>query len=65
MFILVILYIREYLHVHVHFVCVFTKLFTGTRASEDVKFWVSGSRNNQKCTALQIAKQVYTDISSV
>ena len=38
-FILVILYIREYL-------CVFTKLFTGTRVSEDLQFWVSGSRNN-------------------
>ena len=44
-FILVILYIREYL-------CVFIKLFTGTRVSEDFTFRVSGSRNNRKCTAL-------------
>ena len=35
-FILVILYIREYL-------CVFTKLFTGNRVSEDFQFRVSGS----------------------
>ena len=42
-FVLVILYIREYL-------CVFTKLFTGARVSED--FRVSGSRNNQERTAL-------------
>ena len=40
-FTLVILYIREYLHV-------FIKLFTGTRVSEDFQFRVSGSRNNQK-----------------
>ena len=38
-FILVILYIRGYL-------CVFTKLFTGNRVSEDFQFWVSDSRNN-------------------
>ena len=44
-FILVILYIREYLRV-------FTKLFTGTWVSEDFQFWVSGSRNNRKHTAL-------------
>ena len=44
-FILVILYIREYL-------CVFTKLFTGTWVCEDFQFQVSGSRNNQKSTAL-------------
>ena len=43
--ILVILYIQEYSRV-------FTKLFTGTRVSEDVQFHVSGSRNNQKRTAL-------------
>ena len=43
-FILVILYIQEYL-------CVFTKLFTGTRVSEDFQFWVSGSGNNRKRTA--------------
>ena len=46
-FILVILYIREYVHV-----CVFTKLFTGSRVSKDFQFWVSGSRNNQKQTAV-------------
>ena len=40
---MVILYIREYLHVHV---------FTGTRVSEDFQFRVSGSRNNRKRTAL-------------
>ena len=44
-FILVILYIQEYL-------CVLTKLSTGTRVSEDFQFWVSGSRNNRKRTAL-------------
>ena len=47
MFMLVILYIREYLHV-----CVFTKLFTGTWVSEDFQFRVSASRNNGKWTAL-------------
>ena len=41
------LYIREYL-------CVFTKLFTGTRLSEDLQFWlISGSleicENAQPC----------------
>ena len=36
---IVILYIQEYLRF-------FTKLFTGTRVSEDFQFWVSGSRNN-------------------
>ena len=45
-FILVILYIQEYL-------CVFTKLFTGTRVSEDFQFRVTGSRNNRKRTALE------------
>ena len=40
--ILVILYIQEYL-------CVFIKLFTGTRVSKDFQFWVSGSQNNQTC----------------
>ena len=38
-FILVILYIQEYLFV-------FTKLFTGTRVSEDFQFWVSDYGNN-------------------
>ena len=38
-FILVILYIREYLHT----VRVFTKLFTGTRVSEDFQFQVGCS----------------------
>ena len=32
----------------------FTKLFTGTRVSEDFQFWVSGSRNNRKHTALTV-----------
>ena len=41
-FILVILYIREYL-------CVFTKLFTGNRVFQ---FWVSSSRTNRIRTAL-------------
>ena len=40
MFILVISYIREYLHV-------FTKLFTGTRVSKDFQIWLSGSRNTK------------------
>ena len=44
-FILVILYIREYL-------CVFTKLFTGTQVFEDFQFRVSSSRNNRNHTAL-------------
>ena len=44
-FILVILYIGEYL-------CVVIKLFTGTRVSKDFQFRVSGSRNNRKRTAL-------------
>ena len=44
-FILVILYIQEYL-------CVFAKLFTGNRMSEDFQFWVSGSWNNRNRTAL-------------
>ena len=35
-FILVILYIQEYLRVY-------KKLFMGTRVSKDFKFWVSGS----------------------
>ena len=35
-----ILYIKEYLRV-------FTKLFTGARASEDFQFRLSGSRNNR------------------
>ena len=44
-FILVIyLYIREHL-------CIFTKLFTGNRVSEDFQFRVSSSRNNRKRTA--------------
>ena len=38
-FILIILYIREYL-------CVFTKLFTGNWVSDDFQFRVSCSRNN-------------------
>ena len=38
MFILVILYILEYL-------CVLTKLFTGTRVSEDFQFRVSGIKS--------------------
>ena len=33
------------------FMC-FTQLFTGTQVFEDFKFCISGSRNNQKCTAL-------------
>ena len=41
MFILGILYIREYLRV-------LTKLFTGTQVSKDLQFRVSSSRNNQK-----------------
>ena len=45
-FVLVILYIHEYL-------CIFTKLFTGTRVSEDITFRVSDSRNNRKRTALE------------
>ena len=45
-FILVILYIQKYL-------TVFTKLFAGTRVSKDFLFWVSGSRNNRKCAALE------------
>ena len=48
-FILVILYILEYL-------CVFTKLFTGTRVTKDIQFQVSGSLNNWKCTALHHVK---------
>ena len=40
-----VVYIQEYLRI-------FTKLFAGTRVSEDFQFWLSGSRNNQKCTAL-------------
>ena len=28
--------------------CIFTKLFMGTRVSEVFQFWVSGSRNNRK-----------------
>ena len=39
-FILVILYIRKHLHV-------FTKLFTGARASKNLQFWVSNSQNNR------------------
>ena len=35
-------------------VYVFTKKITGTRVSEDFQFQVSGSRNNQKRTALLI-----------
>ena len=46
-FILVILYILEYL-------CGFTKLFTGTRVSKDFQFQVSGSRNNKKRTTLGV-----------
>ena len=46
-FILVIVYIQQYL-------CVFIKLFTGTRASEDFQYQVTGSRNNRKCTALVV-----------
>ena len=46
-FILVILYIWEYLRV-------FTKFFTGSRVSEDFQFRVSGSRNNRKRTALGV-----------
>ena len=42
-FILVILYIQQYL-------CVFTKLLTGNRVSKDFQFRVSGSR---KRTALK------------
>ena len=42
-FILVILYIQE---------CVFRKLFTGTRVSEDLKFWVSSSWNNRNTQPL-------------
>ena len=38
-FILVILYIQEYL-------CVLTKLFMDTQVSEDFQFRVSGSQNN-------------------
>ena len=49
MFILVILYIREYL-------CVFTKLLTGTR--------VSGSQNNRKRTSLDSDGTEYANISS-
>ena len=44
-FILVTLYIREYLRD-------FTKLFTGTRVSKDFQFWVSSSQNNRKRTGL-------------
>ena len=44
-FILVIFSIQEYLRV-------FTKLFRGTRVSEDFQFQVSGSQNNRKRTAL-------------
>ena len=44
-FISVILYIRKYL-------CVFTKLFTGTRVSKDFQLRVSGYRNNRKRTSL-------------
>ena len=43
-FILVVLY-WEYL-------CVFTKLFTGTRVSDDFQIQVTGSRNNRTRTAL-------------
>ena len=39
--------IREYL-------CVFTKLFMGTRVSKDFQFQVSGSGNNRKCLALPV-----------
>ena len=44
-FVLVILYIQEYL-------CVNYKLFTSTQVSEDFQFRVSGSQNNRKCTAV-------------
>ena len=49
-FILVILYIREYL-------CVFTKLFMNNLVSEDFQFWISGSRYNQESTALTRSTQ--------
>ena len=48
------LVIWEYLYV-----CVFTKLFTGTQVSEDFQFWVSGSRNNRKYTALECYSCIY------
>ena len=53
-FILVILYIQEYLCVLYiqEYLCVFTKLFTGTRVSGDFQFRLSGSRNNPKFTVL-------------
>ena len=55
-FMLVILYIREYLYV-------FTKLFTSNRVSEDFQFQVSGSWNNQKCTALtQTGKSIQSKV---
>ena len=44
--------IRDYL-------CVFTKLFTGTWVSEDFKFWIFGSRNNRKCTDLTVTENYW------
>ena len=41
MFILVILYIQEYVFLQIVY-----------WVSEDFQFWVSGSQNNRKCTAL-------------
>ena len=46
-FILVILYIREYLYV-------FMKMFTGSRVSKDFQYRVSGSRNDRKRVALLV-----------
>ena len=49
---MVILYIREYL-------CLFTKLFTGTRVSKDFQFQVSCSRNKQKRSALIFIREFH------
>ena len=57
-FILVILYIQEYL-------CVFTIFFRGIRVSEDFKFRVSGSRDNRKRRALLYMALTQTLTNSV